>query len=909
MVYLLYKTIMHNFKLNMSNLSKIIFSFFCILIFFVLASNVQAATVNYYVDPTGTDNQNSGDDPGTSAWATIQYAITNVSNPTSDTIIINVAAGTYTLDSDDIDVDRSFTDLTLQGASVTTTIIQAHESKDSATQSVFDIEASNTITINDVAIKNGKSSWAGGIDNDGILTINECSIIDNIATGWGGGGVFVRSSGASATINNSTISGNEGSDTGSSRSGAGIKLNTSGTTLVITNSTISGNRSRNNSGYTAGGISNYGGTVTMTNCTVANNISDYKAGGFYQPSGTLYIKNTIIANNSGATGYEDFYRPAGTLNDNGYNIIESEFGSDFTNGVNGNVEGAGTYNLSDTLADNDTVNGTQTLALSSGSVAIDAGNATANNGVTPTSSDQRGLTRLDTIDIGAYELGATNDTTNPTVSYFNPLDEATAVDVDATFEVNFDEVIATSTGNIVLYKTSDDSTVETIDITSSLVTASSTTALLINPSTTLDSETEYYFFIDTTAVDDSVGNSYAGITASTTWSFTTADINNPTVSYFSPADEAIAVDVGATFEINFDETIATSTGNIVFYKTSDDSTVETIDITSALVTASSTTALLINPATDLNYEIEYYIMVDATAVDDSSGNSYAGITASTTWSFTTVDTPACPTIDNASTYNAYPTCGVATCNSGYTLTDGSCVANPSGGIAIAPPTPTIIAPPIISHTNNTVIYTIKNAHQIAISETPNFAGTSWVPYTESYKFSDKTLYIKFRSKEGGVTEVFTIEPNNSYTLSTSYEGKLIKYNNSPKVYLIKNNNKHWIKDEKTFNDSGYQWDDIHIIESEIKYSDGKPLANNNYYNFTKNLKFGISEEDVRELQKYLNNNNFEVAPKGYPGAPGHETSMFGYATQNALIKFQQINDITPAVGYFGPITRGLINEM
>jgi hypothetical protein len=230
-----------------------------------------------------------------------------------------------------------------------------------------------------------------------------------------------------------------------------------------------------------------------------------------------------------------------------------------------------------------------------------------------------------------------------------------------------------------------------------------------------------------------------------------------------------------------------------------------------------------------------------------------------------------------------------------------------GGTFIPPPTPLIISPPTISYSNGSVTYSTKNAHQIAISETPDFAGTSWVPYTESYKFSDKTLYIKFRSKEGGVTEVFTVKPDTTPPLSTSYEGKLIKYNNSPKVYLIKNNNKHWIKDEKTFNESGYQWDDINIIESKIKYSDGESLANNNYYNFTKNLEFGVSEEDVRKLQKYLNNNNFEVAPKNYPGAPGHETTMFGYATQNALIKFQQAHDL-PAYGYFGPMTRNLISR-
>jgi len=283
-----------------------------------------------------------------------------------------------------------------------------------------------------------------------------------------------------------------------------------------------------------------------------------------------------------------------------------------------------------------------------------------------------------------------SDTTDPTVSYLSPADNAIGVGVDATFEINFNEAIATSSGDIVLYKASDNSVVETIDITdtSGKITASSTTALIIDPSTTLASETEYYFTIASTTIDDLSGNSYAGATT-TEWSFTTADVENPTVIYFSPVNNATDIALDATFEIAFNETIATSTGNIVFYKASDNSVFETIDIadTSGLITASGTTALIIDPDADFSYETEYYITIASTTIDDASGNSYAGATT-TEWSFTTLDTPTCPTIANAATYNSYPTCGVATCNSGYTLTGGSCVANSSGSatINVAPQT-------------------------------------------------------------------------------------------------------------------------------------------------------------------------------------------------------------------------------
>jgi peptidoglycan hydrolase-like protein with peptidoglycan-binding domain len=72
--------------------------------------------------------------------------------------------------------------------------------------------------------------------------------------------------------------------------------------------------------------------------------------------------------------------------------------------------------------------------------------------------------------------------------------------------------------------------------------------------------------------------------------------------------------------------------------------------------------------------------------------------------------------------------------------------------------------------------------------------------------------------------------------------------------------------------------------------------------FTRNLEYGMQGQDVLALQEFLNANGFTIANSG-PGSPGHETDYFGSATQSALIKFQQANHITPAVGYFGPITR------
>ena len=66
------------------------------------------------------------------------------------------------------------------------------------------------------------------------------------------------------------------------------------------------------------------------------------------------------------------------------------------------------------------------------------------------------------------------------------------------------------------------------------------------------------------------------------------------------------------------------------------------------------------------------------------------------------------------------------------------------------------------------------------------------------------------------------------------------------------------------------------------------------------------DPQVKELQKYLNSHGFVVALSG-PGSLGNETEKFGDLTVQALKNFQMTKGIIPATGYFGPITRGVIN--
>ncbi len=77
--------------------------------------------------------------------------------------------------------------------------------------------------------------------------------------------------------------------------------------------------------------------------------------------------------------------------------------------------------------------------------------------------------------------------------------------------------------------------------------------------------------------------------------------------------------------------------------------------------------------------------------------------------------------------------------------------------------------------------------------------------------------------------------------------------------------------------------------------------------FTKDLKKGSVDKEVKELQKFLNKAGFVITSKG-AGSPGSETNTFGELTKQALIKYQIVNKIKPASGYFGPITRKSLNN-
>jgi len=101
---------------------------------------------------------------------------------------------------------------------------------------------------------------------------------------------------------------------------------------------------------------------------------------------------------------------------------------------------------------------------------------------------------------------------------------------------------------------------------------------------------------------------------------------------------------------------------------------------------------------------------------------------------------------------------------------------------------------------------------------------------------------------------------------------------------------------------------IQSLQSQLAGATGGTSTGTGYQ-FNTNLTVGSTGVDVMELQKFLNMDAATQVSTVGAGSPGNETSFFGPATRAAVAKFQVKYGITPAVGYFGPLTRAKVNSM
>lgn len=116
-----------------------------------------------------------------------------------------------------------------------------------------------------------------------------------------------------------------------------------------------------------------------------------------------------------------------------------------------------------------------------------------------------------------------------------------------------------------------------------------------------------------------------------------SDVTPPTVTSFSPADEATGVVVGSNIVLSFSEPIVRGTGTINLVSTVNGSVIESFDAAASGRLTVAGTTLTIDPTSDLAAGTSYAVQFAAGTVKDAAGNSFAGTTS---YNFTTAAAPA-----------------------------------------------------------------------------------------------------------------------------------------------------------------------------------------------------------------------------------------------------------------------------
>ncbi|MBV1857621.1 MAG: right-handed parallel beta-helix repeat-containing protein [Nannocystaceae bacterium] len=181
--------------------------------------------------------------------------------------------------------------------------------------------------------------------------------------------------------------------------GGGLWFLTESGRLVLQNNTFFDNRTTASMGM-GGAVALVGGPTEVTHCTFANNHAQFHGGGIQAAQDAqVTVSNSLFADNtSDRDGGWAWFHANRELDDGGGNIQWLEAALEIDSNSNKLVTAGADVSDPQLMSPQDNGGATHTMALTTGSPAVDAG---VDGGP---QADQRGEARNGAPDVGAYEL-------------------------------------------------------------------------------------------------------------------------------------------------------------------------------------------------------------------------------------------------------------------------------------------------------------------------------------------------------------------------------------------------------------------------------------------------------------------------------------------------------------------------
>lgn len=490
----------------------------------------------------------------------------------------------------------------------------------------------------------------------------------------------------------------------------------------------------------------------------------------------------------------------------------------------------------------------------------------------------------------------------PAVVSLFPANGATTATSSANLLIRFTKTVTPQTGMILIKKSSDNTTVESIDVAGGQVTGGGTASILINPSITLEEGVQYYVIIPNTALRDGSSNYFDGIASSSSWTFTIVDSTGPNVSAIS------ATAATTTASVLWTTNEVTSTKVVYSIGSTFASTTSTSDTSPRVLEHTKSVTGLV-ACTTYNYKV---------VSGDAAGN-YATSSAS---AFTTL---GCAGNSTPTSAVAAPVTVAAT--STTSLTDSGRTMEVSTPANFTTATTTVVIQ-IRAQDSTPVLDSLGIPGSLSSAASVVFDVKALVndtveldsfdhPITITYTYTDEdiagldestlSMYhyhdsaweeLDDCSVNAGANTITCNTPNFSiFGIFGSPTAGSSDSSSSSKGTSIQARVKNLTEMGMTAQADALKQEWHWLFPSAARASAGTSSAV-----AVRDLELGMTGEDVRMLQTLLNANGFPLASAGV-GAPGSETDYFGTLTKAAVSAYQSANAVSPSVGYFGPLTR------